>query len=460
TPTQRSAPARPTILVLPFVNMSGDSEQEYFTDGVSEDIITDLGKVSALGVVSRSTAFTYKGKTVAPAQIARELGVSHILEGSVRRSGQRVRITAQLLDAATDAQLWADRFDRTLDDIFAIQDEISKAIVAALKLKLAPEEKRALEQRATSNSEAYELFLMAREFSRTGSERMKPLIVRLCRRAVELDANFAQAWAQIAFAEAEMAQRNVKGASFERALEAAKQAVAADPNFAEGHAALAEVMGRGAGLELAAGEPHLKRALALDPDCYEAHLFAGYVYIGRGQAQDAIRHFEAACALDPNAYRPAGMVVQAYDALGDREAAAAAARRSLARCEKLLAVEPDHSGALGFLVSALADLKELDRTRKWARLAVLFDPDNLRTHYNVACGLAKLGDAEAACDLLEKVVPAVSAGWALWIQKDNSLDSIRTHPRFVAIMHKALARAAQSDAPTPPKKPRRRKEPT
>src|SRR5262249_27919509 len=199
-PSAPAQAAKPGILILPFVNMSGDSEQEYFTDGVSEDIITDLAKVSALSVVSRSTAFTYKGKTVAPAQIARDLKVSHILEGSVRRSGQRVRITAQLLDAATDAQVWADRFDRTLDDIFAIQDEISKAIVAALKLKLAPEEKRAIEQRGTTNSEAYELFLMARQFARTGSERLKPVIMRLCKRVIELDPKFAAAWAQMAFA--------------------------------------------------------------------------------------------------------------------------------------------------------------------------------------------------------------------------------------------------------------------
>jgi len=139
--SETAPPSRPGVVILPFVNMSGDPEQEYFSDGVTEDIITDLGRVSALSVASRNAAFSYKGKTVAPGQLARALKVTHVLEGSVRKSGNRVRITAQLLEAATDTQVWAERYDRTLDDIFAIQDDTSKAIVAALKVKLLPAEK-------------------------------------------------------------------------------------------------------------------------------------------------------------------------------------------------------------------------------------------------------------------------------------------------------------------------------
>jgi adenylate cyclase len=438
---QAAAPkdARPAILVLPFVNMSGDPEQEYFSDGVSEDIITDLGKVAALAVVSRNTAFSYKGKTVAAARMARELGVSHILEGSVRRSGQRVRITAQLLEAASDSQLWAERFDRTLDDIFAIQDEISEAIVGALRVKLAPAEKQAIENRPTTNSEAYELYLLARQFGRTGSERMKPLIVRICNRVVELDPEFAPAWAQLSFAEAEMSQRGVSGASVERAVEAARRAIELAPGLAEAHAAMAEALGRGPSLDLTAGETFIDTALKLDPDCYDAHHYAGYLYLAQARYDDAVAHFERAIALDPRAYRPAGMVVQAYQAIGDAENVKAAARRSLARCEAILAVEPDHGGALGFLTSALAELGEADRARQWTRWAVLFDPDNLRLRYNLACGLVTLGDAEGACDLLDVVIDNVSGGWLGWLEVDNSLDSIRDHPRFIALIVRARA---------------------
>ena len=168
-----AAPAVPrlAICVLPFANMSGDAEQEYFSDGISEDIITDLNKVSALSVVARNTAFGFKGKQVDIPLIARQLKVSHILEGSVRKAGQRVRISAQLVDGSTGNHVWAERYDRDLNDIFALQDEISQAIVKALKLKLLPEEKKAIEQRGTDNVEAYNLFLMARQTLRHRQRR-------------------------------------------------------------------------------------------------------------------------------------------------------------------------------------------------------------------------------------------------------------------------------------------------
>ena len=428
--------AKPNVLILPFVNMGGDAEQEYFSDGVTEDIMTDLGRVAALSLVSRNMAFSFKGKTVATAHLAEMLHVSHILEGSVRKSGDRVRITAQLMDAATDTQVWAERFDRTLNDIFAIQDDISKAVVAALKLHLAPDEQRAIERRPTSNPEAYELFLMARQFGRTGSERMKPLIVRLCQRVVEIDPGFALAWAHLSFAEAELSQRNVAGFTIENALASAQRALEVDPDLAEAHAAMAEALVRGANEDLSAGEPSIITALRLDPDCFEANLFAGYVYLSQSKWAEAVHYYEIACALDQDAYRPAGMVVQAYNGLGDQDNALAAARRTLSRCEKILAVEPDHGGALGFFVNALAETGEADRAREWTRRAVLFDPDNIRLHYNLACAMATLGDATASCDLLDGVISKVNVSWLLWIDIDNSLDPIRSHPRFTAVIEK------------------------
>ncbi len=149
-------------------------------------------------------------------------------------------------------------------------------------------------------------------------------------------------------------------------------------------------------------------------------------------------------ALDPSAYRPAGMIVQAYVGVGDKQKAEAAARRLVERCEKLLAVEPDHGGALGFMVPALAELGETDRAREWARRAVLFDPDNVRLLYNLACGMARMKDAEAACDLLEGVLVKINSGWLLWVDKDNDFDSMRDYPRFVAMLAKARERFAKA----------------
>ena len=448
-PSHPAPPAKPGVVILPFVNMSGDPEQEYFSDGVTEDIITDLGRVSALSVASRNAAFSYKGKTVAPAQIARALKVTHVIEGSVRKSGNRVRITAQLLEATTDTQIWAERYDRTLDDIFAIQDEISKAIVTVLKVKLLPAEKAAIEQRFTMNPEAYELFLMARGFQRKGSERLKPVILRICRRVVELDAGFARGWALMSLAEAELSQRGIEGYSIQNARASAERAIAADATVAEGHAALAEAMVRGL-LEQDPVDDVLETALRLDPNCYEAHAVAGAVYIGRREYEKAIVHLERAIELDPDSYWPAGMVSQAYDALGEREATAAADRRALARCEQILADEPDHSGALGFLVTSLAGLGYVDRAREWTKRALLFDPDNARLHYNLGCAMAKLLDADLAVDLIEPWIEKVSHGWLLWMQTDNSLDPIRQHPRFVALMARAARRfPAETARPQP-----------
>ena len=437
---QSAASAKPAILILPFVNMSGDAEQEFFSDGVSEDIITDLGRVSAISVVSRNAAFALKGKTIAAAQLARDMKVSHILEGSIRKSGHRVRITATLVEAATDAQVWAERFDRTLDDIFAIQDEISQAIVEALKVKLAPAEKKALEHRDTANSEAYELFLMARQFARSGSQRVQPLIVRVCQHVTELDPTFARAWAQIAFAQSEEKQRGTAAsAHHDGGLVAATMALKLDPGMAEPHAAMAEVIGRGE-MELERAAPHAEDALRINPDCYEALLFMGYIELGRKRYEEAIRSFEKAIALQPDAVRPCGMVVQAYEVIGDTANALAAARRTLAVCEKALSNEPDHSEALGFLVSSLADLGETDRARDWARRAMLFDPDNMRMLYNIACAMSGLRDVDAACDILNRVVTEVNAGWLTWMEKDTSLDPIRSAPRFIALLEKAKAR--------------------
>src|SRR5258706_1192576 len=196
-----------SISVLPFANMIDDPQQEYFSDGISEDIITDLSKVSALFIVARNTAFTFKGKSVDVPQAARQLGVSHVLEGSVRKAGGRVRITAQLIDGAAGDHVWAERYDRDLTDIFALQDEISQAIVAALKLKLLPEEKKAIQHRGTNGPEAYKHYLMARQYSITGNAgnlRRNEAIVRLCRRAIEIDPNYARPWALMACTQLDM----------------------------------------------------------------------------------------------------------------------------------------------------------------------------------------------------------------------------------------------------------------
>src|SRR5882757_8448229 len=235
-------PARVAICVLPFANMSGDPEQEYFSDGITEDIITDLSKVSALAVTSRNSAFVFKGKHVDVPKVARQLKVSHVLEGSVRKAGGRLRITAQLIDGAIGGHVWADRYDRDLNDIFALQDEISEAIVKALKLKLLPEEKKAIEERGTESVEAYNLFLMARQNYVIGGEsdpRRAEATIRICHRVTEIDPNYADAWALMALTQ--MIVRFIHGGKGEDGLAAAERALVLDANLAEPHAVKARI---------------------------------------------------------------------------------------------------------------------------------------------------------------------------------------------------------------------------
>ncbi|MGH7011371.1 MAG: TIR domain-containing protein, partial [Caulobacteraceae bacterium] len=312
------AARRRSICVLPFANISDDPQQEYFSDGISEDIITDLSKVSALSVVSRNSAFMYKGKHVDLPKVARELNVGHVLEGSVRKAGNRVRITAQLIDASRNDHVWADRWDRDLTDIFALQDEISQAIVAALKLKLLPEEKKAIERRGTENANAYNLYLMARQQYVTGNwgdPTREEAIIRLCQRAVEIDPNYARAWALLALGQHSL--RYMRGRAGDDGLAAAERAISLDPDLAEPHAVKARLLHLFGQREAAQAEIEL--ALSLDPEAVEV-LEAGANLSYRDQRfEDAGRFYAKEAILEERDFGAPGMLVSIRRTLGDEE---------------------------------------------------------------------------------------------------------------------------------------------
>jgi len=432
-----------SVCVLPFSNMSGDAEQEYFSDGISEDIITDLSKVSALHVISRNTAFGFKGKNVDVRQVARQLKVSHILEGSVRKAGGRVRITAQLIDGSSDGHIWAERYDRDLNDIFALQDEISQAIVNALKLKLMPEERKAIEQRGTSNPEAYNLLLMARQYMTTGNlgdARRSEAVIRLCQRATELDPNYARAWALKAVAQ--MHLRFYAGAQGDNGLAAAERALALDKNLAEAHAAKAVVLTFENDLDAARAE--IEKALALDSDSFEANTAAGRLYYAERKLEDSVRHLEKAAAANETDFWAVGMLVPTYHALGNKKAEQDAARRVLQRTEAIIRQEPNNGSAIGYTVGALASLGEVARAKEMIGRAMLLDPDNANMRYNFGCTMIlDLQDYEGALDLFEPLFERIISQALLnWSRSDPDLDAIRDHPRFKAMMAKAEARVA------------------
>jgi adenylate cyclase len=437
-----SAP-RAAICVLPFVNMSGDLEQEYFSDGISEDIITDLSKVSALWVAARNTAFTFKGKHVDVPRVARQLKVSHILEGSVRKAGRRVRITAQLVDA-TGGHVWAERYDRDLEDIFALQDEISQAVVDALKLKLLPEEKDAIRERGTLNVEAYKLYLMARQLSITGNigdARRSEAILRLCHRATEIDPQYALAWALMAGAQGVLRFHHARGG--DGGLAAAERAIALDPDLAEAHAARARVLTRDGRHEEARKE--IEIALRLDPESYEANSSAADWHYATRQLAEAIPFYEKAAALIDKDWKSLGMLVGCYKHAGDIEAARRTARRALDRVEAVVAQDPDNGSAMSFGVTALAVLGETERAQEWMERALLLDPDNFNMRYNFACTvITEMGDFDAALDMLEPGFAVIRGEALRWTKTDPDLDPIRDHPRFKAMVAAAEARLVAS----------------
>lgn len=431
---------RLSICVLPFANMSDDPQQEYFSDGICEDVITDLSKVSSLFVVARTTAFAYKGKPIDVPRLAADLNVGHVLEGSVRRVGRRVRITAQLIDGMTGGHVWAERYDRDLKDIFALQDEISEAIVTALKLTLLPEEKQAIVQRGTADLDAYNLYLMARRFYVTGCDgdlRALEAIERLCGRVTELDPGYARAWALLGVAQT-LLHFNHSWPG-ETGLTAIERALQLDSGLAEAHAAKARHLAEQDRFDDAFAQVGI--ALRLDPDSWAANAEAGRLNYVQHRFSEAIVFWEKATALPESPKTDPGRLMSCYTALGDNEGVKRAARLALARADQALAQDHVDGASIGCGASALAVLGEAEQSRDLIRRALLIDPDNLRMRYNFACGAALyLQDPELALDLLSAVFAGMSSSWLKHMMVDPDLVDLRKDARFASLLADARQR--------------------
>ncbi len=423
-----------SIAVLPFVNMSNDPDNEYFTDGIAEEIINALSKIQALRVASRTSSFAFKGKSGDMGEIGRTLKVATVLEGSVRKAGNRLRVTAQLVSVADGFHLWSARYDKQLEDVFAIQDEIADNIVRALRVVLSDDEKRAIEKPRTDNVEAYDFYLRGRQYShqirRTGIQFAR----RMFERAIEVDASYALAYTGVAdccsflYMLWDGSKANLEGAD-----SASRRALELDPDLAEAHAS------RGFALTLSRkydeARAEFDTALQLNPKLYEAHYLYARACLQEGRLEDSVRHFADAHRVRPEDYQALLLMNNPLRSLGRELEANEALRAGLRVAEKHLELNPDDARALYLGAGALIQLGERDRALDWATRAMAMDPDDSGVLYNVGCVYALGGMKDEAFASLERAV-ANGFGHREWLDNDSDLHSLRDDPRFKALRQK------------------------
>jgi adenylate cyclase len=423
---------KPSIAVLPFNNISGDPEQEYFSDGITEDIITDLSKISGLFVVARNTAFTYKDKPVKVQQVSQDLRVNFILEGSVRKAGSRVRVTVQLVEGKDGGHLWADRYDRELTDIFAIQDEITHTIVDHLKVKLLPAEKKAIGRAPTENVEAYAYYLRGRQFLHWHSKSYYVVAKRMFAKAVELDPLYARAYAGIADCDSFLFLHYNADVSIDGILATSAKALDLEGGLAEAHAS------RGLALSLRERYPEamaeFDQAIAFDPNLFEAYYFYARACFTQGKLDEAARLFQRAAEIKPDDYQALLVLINVLRSLGREQEMRTAAREGVARAERELMLRPENPRPAYLGAVGLAALGEFDRAKEWAGRALTIDPDDRLAKYNVACFYSLEGEHERAIDLLVELLPRATHETKRWVKYDSDLDSIRSHPRFQTVL--------------------------
>jgi serine/threonine protein kinase/tetratricopeptide (TPR) repeat protein len=433
-PKQRAARSaeKPSIAVLPFTNMSTDPENEFFSDGIAEEIINALTKVQALEVVSRTSAFAFKGKNLDMREIGRQLGVKTLLEGSVRKAGNRLRVTAQVIDVETGYHLWSERFDREMADVFAIQDEIAENIVKALRVVLSKREEGAIKAARTSNVRAYEYYLRGRQLYHQWRRESLEGADDMFRRAIALDPDYALAYTGLADSSA---FRYMYASGAEEALQqadaASRRAVELDPTLAEAHAARGLTLSCQKRLEEA--DEELRRAMELDPTLYEAPYYYARMLQMQGRLAEAVGYYERAALLREDDFQAAGLAQVIYRSLGRSEDMKRAAERCVEAAKRAIAVNPGDSRALQMGALALQSLGEGTTSREWADRAIEVDPNEISTHYNVACLFSVAGDHERALDLLNR---AVDLGWSRpeWLRQDPDFAALRENPLFQRLL--------------------------
>jgi non-specific serine/threonine protein kinase len=423
----------PSIAVLPFVDMSQQRDQGYFCEGMAEEIVIALAKIEGLRVASRLSAFRFDPAAGDVRVIGRRLGVRTVLEGSVRMAGDRLRITAQLINVDDGYQLWSERYDRKMEDVFAIQDEIARKIVEALEIELTPRERQVLAKPPAKNVRAYDYYLRGRQLLYTQGEQQLRQALDMFSRAAQLQPNFALAYSGIADARSFMRATwaEFSDVNLELAREAAQKALELDPELAEAHASLGQAFSLGG--QHAEAEAAFEKAIRLDPRSFEAHYFYARECFMQGEFSRSLSLFETAWKLRPEDYQVPLLMLQLYRSVGRSDEIPSLARRGVALARRHLDVHPEDARAWYLGAGALARLAEFDRAREWLERALELGRDESVVLYNVACAFANLGSHEEALDALERAAE-IGRPYRGWIEHDSDFDPIRDHPRFRALL--------------------------
>jgi len=433
TPVATPAAKATDIVVLPFANLSSSAEDEYLSDGICEEIINQLAHMEGLNVVARTSSLTYKGRAGDVRTIGRELGAGAVLEGSVQRSGERLRVTTQLVEVATGYHLWSERYDREMKDVFDIEDEIAANVVEALRGILKPEERAALAKNPTADVKAYEYYLRGRQFFRQSRRKSLEYACQMFERAVDVDPGFALAWAGIAdsISLTHMYYPS-SGVDLSRAEEASLKALELDPDLSEAHGSRGFALLQAKRFDEA--EAEFQEAIRLDPTQFEARYFYARGCFSQGRLDEAARLFQEASAVRED-YQAAFFAAQALEALDRQAEAADGYQRALAVAEKHMELNPDDPRAATMRAVSLCRTGDRSSGLRWAERALEIDPHDAGVRYNVACLYSLEEQPDRAIECLEEAIRA-GFGHRDWIEQDPDLDPLRNHPRFQELVNR------------------------
>lgn len=421
-----------SIAVLPFTDMSAQKDQGYFCEGIAEAILHALTKIESLHVAARLSSFRYASTDADLQDIGRKLRVSTILEGSVRKSGERLRVTAQLVNVKDGYHLWSKSYDRKLEDVFAVQDEIASSIAGLLLNAVTP-----VEATSTQDVVAYDYYLRGRQFLSRFRKVDFESARQMFRQAIEKDPKFAQAWASYADSfSLEVMYAYPLPSLKEKAHEASERALALNPDLAETQASagLAHLIND----DFERAEQHLSKAIEFNPGLWEAYYYFARCRFHQGDMASAAELFEKAASVNPEDYQSRSLRVLVLRGAGRLDEAKSEARRAIDVVEKRLEWHPDDVRALLLGAGSLIVLGEDERAQRWMHRAIQIDPDDPVSLYNIGCNLATLNKVEKALDYLERAFDHGTISKA-WMQHDADLVNLHSHPRYAALLEKVAA---------------------